>query len=143
MNQPLTGAATTAALQRIAYARFLGLRAELESQTVTLILPYKEELIGNPAIPALHGGVIGAFLEITAVMQIALVRRDEAGARHPKTIDIAVDYLRPGRAVDTYAQAHVTKLGRRIANVRAEAWQRDRARPIATMRGNFLIERAG
>jgi acyl-coenzyme A thioesterase PaaI-like protein len=59
----------------------------------------------------------------------------------PKTITITVDYLRSGHAVDTYARGVVTRQGRRVANVHVEAWQDDRARPIATAHAHFLIKR--
>lgn len=120
----------------IPYARFLGVQAELKGDELTLILPFKEELIGNPLLPALHGGVIGAFMELAAIAQIAV---DSRGPRLPKTIDIGIDFLRSGRPVDTYARAKVAKLGRRIANARVEAWQHERREPIAALHGHFLV----
>ncbi len=130
-----------AALARIPYASFLNLRAELRGDELTLLLPYSASLIGNPALPALHGGAVGAFMELTAVTQISVAQRDRT---FPKTIDINIDYLRPGRPLDTYARAKITKLGRRIAHARVEAWQLDRADPIASLRGHFLVgARAG
>jgi uncharacterized protein (TIGR00369 family) len=127
-----------AALKRSPYARFLDLRATVNGDTALLTLPYDEKLIGNPAVPALHGGVIGAFMEIAAIAQIAVLRPD---GPYPKTINVTIDFLRPARLVDTFAEVHVTRLGRRIAHARAEAWQKDRAQLIAALHGNFLIER--
>lgn len=121
---------------RVPYARFLGIRFELKGDELTAILPFKDQLIGNPMLPALHGGVIGAMMELTAAGQILLV---QGAGRVPKTIDVSIDYLRSGRPVDTFARAHVTKLGRRVANVRVEAWQSDRADPIAALHGHFLV----
>jgi uncharacterized protein (TIGR00369 family) len=129
----------TAALARIPYAKFLGVRAELKGDELTLILPYSEHLVGNPLLPALHGGVVGALMELTAITQLAIASKTETFA---KTIDIGVDYLRSGRPVDTYARARVVKIGRRIANVQAEAWQGARSEPIAAMHGHFLVEEA-
>jgi uncharacterized protein (TIGR00369 family) len=120
----------------VPYARFLGVRFELKGDELTAVLPFKDALIGNPMLPALHGGVIGAMMELTAAGQILLAM---GGGRVPKTIDVSIDYLRSGRPVDTYARAHVTKLGRRIANVRVEAWQFDRSDPIAALHGHFLV----
>lgn len=122
----------------VPYARFLGVQLELRGDELTAVLPYKDSLIGNPMLPALHGGVIGAMMELTAVAQIYLA---QGASRVPKTIDISIDYLRSGRPVDTYARAQLTKLGRRIANVRVEAWQFDRADPIATLHGHFLVQK--
>jgi uncharacterized protein (TIGR00369 family) len=110
--------------------------AELKGDELTLILPYSEHLVGNPLLPALHGGVVGALMELTAITQLAIASKSEKFA---KTIDIGVDYLRSGKPVDTYARARVIKIGRRIANVQAEAWQKERSQPIAAMHGHFLV----
>ncbi len=126
----------TAALARIPYAGFLGVRAELKGDELTLIMPFSEHLVGNPLLPALHGGVVGALMELTAITQLAIASKSE---RFAKTIDIGVDYLRSGKPVDTYARARVVKIGRRIANVHAEAWQNERGQPIAAMHGHFLV----
>jgi uncharacterized protein (TIGR00369 family) len=136
-DTPQTAPETVAkTLAAIPYARFLGVRPELHGDELTLVLPYKDALIGNPMLPALHGGVVSAFMELTAVAQLALT----AGVGHlPKTIDISIDYLRSGRPVDTFARARVVKVGRRIANVAVEAWQQSRAEPIAALRGHFLM----
>ena len=123
--------------EMVPYAKFLGVQFELKGDELTAILPFKDSLIGNPMLPALHGGVIGAMMELTAVAQIFLI---QGTGKIPKTIDISVDYLRSGRPVDTFARAHVTKLGRRIANVRVEAWQANRADPIAALHGHFLLQ---
>jgi uncharacterized protein (TIGR00369 family) len=126
----------TIALARIPYASFLGVRAELKGDELTLVLPYSEHLVGNPLLPALHGGVVGALMELTAITQLAIASKSEKFA---KTIDIGVDYLRSGKPIDTYARARVVKIGRRIANVQAEAWQNERSQPIAAMHGHFLV----
>jgi uncharacterized protein (TIGR00369 family) len=126
----------TTALARIPYASFLGVQAELKGDELTLILPYSEHLVGNPLLPALHGGVVGALMELTAITQLAISSKSDKFA---KTIDIGVDYLRSGKPIDTYARARVIKIGRRIANVQAEAWQNERSQPIAAMHGHFLV----
>lgn len=134
--QPLTQDQIGALLEAIPYARLLGLRAELRGDELTLVLPYKDDLIGNPMLPALHGGAVGAFMEFAAVATLSVKQRQ---LRLPKTIDVTVDYLRSGRPTDTFARAWVTKLGRRIANVRVEAWQYERIEPIASLHGHFLV----
>ena len=125
-----------AVLGRIPYIRFLGMRAELAGDEMTAILPFADHLVGNVSIPALHGGVIGAFLEMTALAQLSV---REALERQPKTIDVTIEYLRPARALTTYARADLRKVGRRIANVHVEAWQDERASPVAALRGHFLL----
>lgn len=121
----------------IPYCHFLGVETDLKGNELTTILRFSDRLIGNPILPALHGGVVGAFLEITAVIQLMLETESE---ELPKPVDIGIDYLRSGRPVDTYARATVTKHGRRVCNVRAEAWQEDHARPIAALHGHFLVK---
>ncbi|MFT3727643.1 MAG: PaaI family thioesterase [Terricaulis sp.] len=129
----------TAALARVPYAQFLGVSAELKGDELTLVLPFKQDLVGNPMLPALHGGVIGALMELTALTQLAIASKSE---KFPKTIDINVEYLRSGKPVDTYARARVVKIGRRIANVQAEAWQAERSSAIAAMHGHFMLPEA-
>lgn len=123
----------------IPYHRYLGIKlVELDGEMIAT-LPSDEKLIGNPMLPAIHGGVIGAFLETTAIFHLLSAGQT---LHVPKTITITVDYMRSAGPVDTYAKGITTKLGSRIANVRAEAWQDDPARPVATANVNFLIEPA-
>ena len=128
-----------AVLARIPYARFLGMRAELHGDEMTAVLPYAEHLIGNPTLPALHGGVIGAFMEIAALAQLSI---SHDLSRQPRPIDVTVEYLRSGRPVATFARATLKRVGGRVANVYVEAWQEVRAAPIAALHGHFLITRA-
>ena len=127
--------ALEAFLQRAPYVRFLGMRAELSGDEMTAILPFQPHLVGNTLIPALHGGVIGGFLEATALAQLWVTQ----GSRLAKTIDVTIEYLRPGRAMTTYARADLRKVGRRVANVHVEAWQEARDHPVAALRGHFLL----
>lgn len=123
-------------LDRTPFAQFLGLRCEVMGDEMTAILPFQEKLIGNQNIQALHGGAIGAFLELTAMAQLFLVSES---IRLPKPVNLTIDYLRQGKAEDLFARASVTKQGRRIANVRAEAWQSERSKPVATLNSHFLL----
>ena len=125
-----------AVVDEIPYARFLGVRVDIKGNELTTILPFRERLIGNTTLPALHGGALGAFLEMTSAIQLLYNTRCEA---MPKTIDISVDYLRSGRPVDCYGRAVVTRQGRRVANVRTEVWQEERGKPIAATHGHFLM----
>ena len=125
-----------AVVDEIPYARFLGIRIDIKGNELTTILPFKETLIGNTTLPALHGGALGAFLEMTSAIQLLYNTSCEA---LPKTIDISVDYLRSGRPVPCFGRAVVTRQGRRVANVRAEVWQEERGKPIAATHGHFLM----
>lgn len=120
----------------IPYARWLGFEVELVESELRGRLRFSPPLIGNASLPALHGGTLGALLESTAIVEV-LWRMETLIL--PKTITITIDFLRPGRPVDVQARAIVTRQGRRVANVRAEAWQEDPARPIATANALFLV----
>ena len=106
----------------IPYARFLGLSVSVEGGDVITQLRAAESLIGNPVLPALHGGTVGALLESAAIFKLLW---DVELIAVPKTINITVDYLRSARVVDTYARATITKHGRRVANVQVRAFQAD------------------
>ena len=125
-----------AVLARIPYARFLGVQAELHGDEMTAVLPYSDHLIGDPRLPALHGGVLGAFMEMTALAQLSI---SQGLMRQPRPIDVTVQYLRSGKPKPVYARAELKRAGRRIANVYVEAWQETRAAPIASLHGHFLI----
>jgi acyl-coenzyme A thioesterase PaaI-like protein len=129
-------------VERIPYARLLGLSIDSidkHGQVVTR-LRFDPSVVGNPNLPAIHGGVIGAFLEMAAIFQ--LVREGE-GDHLPKPINLTVEYLRSAGPRDTYARATITKHGRRVANVRVQAWQDDPERPVAVAHGHFLMPQAG
>jgi acyl-coenzyme A thioesterase PaaI-like protein len=123
----------------VPYSRLLGLSARLHDGELITTMRFADHLIGNPALPALHGGSLGALLESAAVFE--LLWRAETIVL-PKTITITIDYLRSGGPIDTHARSIVTRHGRRVANVRVEAWQTDRATPVATAHGIFLVTSA-
>ncbi|MCL6284072.1 PaaI family thioesterase [Ruegeria sp. 2012CJ41-6] len=147
-------AAFAALVDGIPYAQFLGITLERRGDELTGVLNFDDKLIGNPFLPALHGGVISAFLETTAILTLAwqhFLPLIEAGdievesltletiPNFPKTIDFTVDYLRTGLPRDAYARAWVGRAGRRYATVRVEAWQDSRSKPFAQGTGHFLM----
>jgi len=122
----------------VPYTKFLGLSARLDEGELISTMAFSPDLIGNPVLPALHGGTLGALMESAAIFE--LLWRAETIVL-PKTITLTVDYLRSGAPVDTHARSTVTRHGRRVANVRVEAWQADRAAPVATAHAIFLVMR--
>lgn len=126
----------SAPLDRMPYARFLGLDSRQDGDVLTVTMPFADRLIGNPMLPALHGGATAALLELTAVGQVAL---SWPRLRLPRPINVTVAYLRSGRPVDVHARARISKAGRRVAHVLAEAWQEDEAQPIAALTAHFLV----
>lgn len=125
-----------AVIAAIPYCRHLGLSAARDGDALVLLMPFAPHLVGNPVLPALHGGVIGSLLETAAIAQVIW---ELGGGALPKPIDITIDYLRSGRAADSKARARIAKRGRRVVNVHAEVWQEDAAKPIASLRGHFLV----
>lgn len=123
----------------VPYARFLGLQVSQDAQGLLVRMPGAEHLIGNPVLPALHGGTVGALMESTAIFQLLW---EIPLVAVPKTINLTVDYLRSGRVVETTARARITKHGRRVANVHVSAFQDDEARPIAGAHAHFLLKNA-
>jgi len=123
-------------IDAIPYVRKLGFSIQRDGSDVIGRLAFKEENVGNIALRAVHGGVLGALLELTAVCQLLTIVEV---ARVPKTINVTVEYLRATRPVDTFARATVTRHGRRIANVRVIAYQDDSAKPVAAANAHFLL----
>lgn len=118
------------------FRRFMGIETQVDERGVLAIMPARPDLIGNTMLPALHGGGIAAFLEITCLLQLA----HEMGTTAPaRSIDFSVEYLRPGRPETTFARAVVRRMGRRVATVHSEAWQRDEASPICLVRCHFRL----
>ncbi|WP_208351741.1 PaaI family thioesterase [Pseudaestuariivita rosea] len=147
-------AALDALVARVPYIQFLGIEFDRRGDELTATLNYADKLIGNPMLPALHGGATAAFLEVTAIIELSwnsLWAEIESGAvdverpevewlpRLPKTIDFTVDYLRSGLPRDAYARARVNRSGRRYASVHVEAWQDNRHKLFAQATGHFLM----
>jgi acyl-coenzyme A thioesterase PaaI-like protein len=127
----------TALLDTIPYARFLDLRTERDGDILTVVMPFADHLIGNPMLPALHGGSTAAMLELTAIAQVALVW---PRLRLPRPITVTTAYLRSGKPRDVHARARISRAGRRVAHVLAEAWQDDPAQPIASLTAHFSLD---
>ena len=138
----------------VPYMKFLNITFDRRGDELTAVLNFDEAIIGNPMLPAIHGGVTAAFLETTAIIELgwqALWGVIESGRldvedlstetmpRLPKTIDFTVDYLRSGLPRDAYARARVNRSGRRYASVHVEAWQDNRSRLFAQGTGHFLM----
>ena len=123
--------------EAIPYAQWMGMAPENSTGELLTRMRYKPELIGNTHLPALHGGTIGSLMEMAAIFHLLWELDNES---LPKIVNITVDYLRSARPVDVIACAKVTKQGRRMVNVYAEAWQDDRAKPVATANAHFLIK---
>jgi len=123
---------------RSPYVDYLGVALHAENKGGPVFrLPYREDLIGNPNVPALHGGVLGGFGE--TVMILHLIHGSGPLSSIPKAVDFSIDYLRPARPVDTFAQGLTVRQGNRVSLVQANLWQEDPRRPVAAVRGHWLM----
>ncbi|CAM3841408.1 Thioesterase [Pseudomonas reidholzensis] len=124
-------------LSLIPYASLIGIECQRQGDDLLFRLPASPDNVGNPLLPAIHGGVIAGFMELSAALYLLIYSES---ASIPKIIDFSIDYLRAGHLRDTYAQCQLWRQGRRITNVAITAWQADRDTPIATARAHFKIE---
>jgi len=122
------------------YARLLDLSIVTGDDGDFIVMPFSNDVLGRPGF--LHGGAIAGLLEFAAFSALAKALDGDSAAMKPVTI--TVDYMRGGAEAlgDTFAAAEIERLGKRIANVEAIAWQQDRTKPIAAARINFLLERS-
>lgn len=120
------------------YAEFLGIRVEPGDDGAPLfVMPFADVVLGRPGY--LHGGAIAGLLEFAAFGTLYAALGEERVEAKP--VNVTVQFMRGGIDHDTYATAVVTRLGKRVANVEAHAWQRDRSKPIAAAQMNLLLRR--
>lgn len=135
--------------EKIVFNKFLGLK--LTSLTATHVwarLPMRPELVGNFSAGRLHGGVISAALDTTGgiAATAALCARypNESFAQHTLrfaklgTIDLRIDYLRPGISALFEIHAEIVRLGSRIANARMELFDSE-GKLVATGNGVYIV----
>lgn len=125
-----------ALIDAIPFARFLGLGIVDEDETRRYVMPYRDTHIGNAAKPALHGGTVAGLLEIAMQLETLI---SQTQPRLPDPVDFTIDYWRSAGPADCHVVARVIRVGRAIAQVQAECWQADRARPVAFARGDFVL----
>lgn len=121
------------------YARYLGLHTATGADGQALLLmPHQDKLIGNPFLPALHGGVLAGLAESAAMLHLL---HHTQGQRLPKGIDFAIDYLRTAGPEDCYAACELLRMGTRVALVQVRVWQPHKgpAQPVAVARGHYLL----
>ena len=120
----------------IPYARFLGIEVRRSEGAIVSTLRFSDHLVGDSALPALHGGTLAALLESTAIFTVLF---DADRTVLPKTITLTIDYLRSARTVDTTCRARIVREGRRVMVVQTEAFQDDAQKPVATAIVHLLV----
>lgn len=125
-----------ALIQAIPYARLLGMDCFIMGEEYVYKLCKNDDNLGNPTLPALHGGVIGGFMETAGALHTMIYAET---FRIPKVVDFSLDYLSPGRHTDSFARCSFVRQGRKIVNVAISAWQTQESKPIAKARAQFLM----
>ena len=103
---------------------------------LAFFLPPRKSNIGNPTLPAIHGGAVGGFMELAAALH--LMKNSELLVM-PKVVDFSLDYLRPSRFKNLYARCVVNRYGAKLVNVSVDAWQDNEQVPVAKARAQFLV----
>jgi uncharacterized protein (TIGR00369 family) len=124
-------------IKEIPYARLIGMSCIPIGSSLLFTLPPNRNNIGNASLPALHGGVIAGFMEMSASLHILLTQNTTTV---PKVVDFAIDYLSPGRLQESYAECRVIRQGKKIINASVIAWQDHKDKPIATARVHLLLQ---
>lgn len=125
---------------RSPYVDFLDIRQQPQIDAGPVFrMPYKPELIGNPVLPALHGGVLAGLGETAMILHLLATTPGIGGV--PRGVDFAIAYLRSAKPVDTFVQGTTVRQGNRVALVQVSIWQEDPQRPVAQARGHFLMPR--
>ncbi len=124
-------------IANIPYAMFIGIEGLAIGDDFIFKLPKNDDNIGNPTLPAIHGGVLGGFMETSGALYVMMFSEEFTV---PKVVDFSIDYLSPGRHTDSFARCTVVRRGRKIANLSVVAWQSSEDKPIATARAHFLLK---
>jgi uncharacterized protein (TIGR00369 family) len=127
-------------ISAIPYSQALDMQMHEVGDGVAVIsMPYAKALVGDPKTGVIHGGAVSALMDTCGGAAVMCHPEALAGTA---TIDLRIDYMRaatPGQRITARAECyHVT---RSVAFVRAEAWDEDRARPVAAATGAFTVER--
>ena len=120
------------------YARAMGMAIDgVVDGSPVIVMDFAKHAMGRPGF--LHGGAIGGVLEMAGYAALAAELERQGLNMRIKPINISTEYLRGGLPERIHARGEVVRAGRRIANVRVEAWQADRARPVACCWMNFKL----
>ena len=125
-------------LDLLPYAALLDLSFERVDGELQLVMPFAETLIGSPG--RLHGGSIGGLLELAGLLTVIAAQPEGEALPRVRPVTVTVDFMREGATQETRAAASITKLGRRVVNVQAQAWQGSRDKPIAAAHINFVLD---
>ncbi|MBA4368684.1 MAG: hypothetical protein C0403_13720 [Desulfobacterium sp.] len=135
--------------ENIPFNKVLGLQVvSLDMENICIRIDMKESLIGNPVKKILHGGVISSVLDVTGgiVAMAGVVEQmegrsiEDVSRRLLKigTIDLRIDYLRPGEGEYFLATGTIMRTGQKVSVVRMQ-FHNDKERLIAAGTGTYII----
>lgn len=126
--------------EHVPFNKHLGLKAlKVTPEEVRLCLPFRSEFVGDPIRGALHGGTISALID-TAGGAVAFL--NVSGNERVSTVDLVVDYLRPGPLADIVAEARIVRRGNRVIISNVDVVPREGERyVIAQGRGVYNVAR--
>lgn len=124
----------------IPFNKVLGIQADrIERGSVRLSIPFREELIGDPLKRAIHGGVLSALADVAGGMATWSALEDPMA--RVSTIDLRVDYLRPGRPHTIIADGTIVRLGKRISVADVKLFHAGHeSEPVATGKGVYAVK---
>jgi uncharacterized protein (TIGR00369 family) len=127
-------------MKYVPHVEALGLKLhELGTNSVSLILPYSEKLVGYPESGVIAGGAIFSLMDNVSGMAVFLALK---AWQQTATLDLRIDYLKPATpGLSVIGRAECYKVTRRVAFVHGIAYHDDPARPIAQTTGSFMLAR--
>ncbi|MBK9259254.1 MAG: hotdog fold thioesterase [Polyangiaceae bacterium] len=124
----------------IPFNKWLGVKVEhIDRGHITLSIPWRPEFVGDPTVPALHGGVIAAVAD--AAGGVAVWTGLKNPASRLSTVDLRMDYLRPGREEKLIADAKVVRVGARLGWADVQCFHPSaETELVASARGVYAIK---
>jgi uncharacterized protein (TIGR00369 family) len=122
------------------YALGLGFFVDrMEGAVPVLACDFSARVVGRQGF--WHGGALSGLLEMAALSAVRAALGAEAGRLKP--VNVSIQFMRGGVDKRTYAAGRIVRMGRRLVNVTAEAWQDDRTRLLATAQLHVMIGAKG
>ncbi len=123
------------------YAQTMGFQTERDAEgRLVIAMPYGNGVRGRPGF--VHGGALAGLLETVAYVTLSEALGTE-DTPQLKPINVTATYMRGAMETTTFARATIERLGKRIANIEAVAWQDDPEKPVAIAQMNIMLDRSG